>query len=72
MMSKMQPLRKWEQFFLGNPTAEEYAASFSESGANGRAGMNWKNVGGINFRKVWKGLKKAVGINVGVEKKSEL
>lgn len=68
----MKPLRKTEQFFLGNPTSEEYVASLLESLNSNRVGVNWNNALGINFNKVWKGLKRAVGISGGVGKKSEL
>jgi len=72
MCTYYMPLRKMKQFFLGNPAAEEYVASFSESLTNNRVGVNWNNAVGINFNKVLKGLKRAVGNSGSVGKTSEL
>lgn len=63
----LQPLSKRDKFFLGNPTSEEYAKKFTKMGLKETMGINfdgWSfdNVGGVNLNRVFKGIRKALGM----------
>lgn len=65
MCTFYMPLAKRDNFFVGKYTAEEYAKQFDNNGFLERMGMDIKlgKVGGVDWDKVWRGLKKSVGLS---------
>ena len=63
----MQPLSKIEKFFMGKPTAEEYAKNFNNVDLLEKIGIDFSsfsltNFGGINWNNAFKGVTKALGL----------
>lgn len=68
MCTFYMPLNKADKFYVGKQTAEEYAQQFIEGvGFLERMGVNIKlgKVAGVDWDKVWKGVKKMTGITGG-------
>jgi hypothetical protein len=68
MCTFYMPLSKQDKFFVGKQTAEEYLQSFAaDAGFLERMGVeiDLSKLSGVHWKKVWKGIKKTVGLGQG-------
>ena len=75
MCTFYMPLSQEKKFYLGKQTTEEYAQEFSNDGFLKKIGVDIdfdKFTGGIDFRKVLRGLKKTIGFDIMNKGKDEL
>lgn len=66
MCTFYMPLSNEHKFYLGKQTAEEYAMQYAtDTGFWENMGVNVSlgKVGGVDWSKVWRGVKKSVGFS---------
>ena len=75
MCTFYMPLTKQDKFYVGEMNTEEYANSFDKNAGflyNMGVEINLGKVRGVDLGNVWRGAKKAMGLNVSSKKKDEL